>query len=346
MADETDYGWDLVGDIVEPGSGADTEPNPFGIDNLDAYNYIPTIDWGSQIDWNKVSSLSEYEDSPLLKGLTTTPLGNYFDTTNIFSPANANYDPNYKVNGVTLKELWNQYGKPIKDLWNQYGKPALDNKLAFTGLSALASYLDRQKPSGGGYAKRYTGATPIQRTIVQGKYGPIAQYSAAPGGITGGGSTSGGATSGGSTSGDKTNWTPGTGATNTNTTGVTNPNSFNNDVVEVQERARGGILGVRRYAYGGPVHLEDGGFVLTKKAVDGAGGSGGVRSLLPQAQMIRGPGTGTSDSIKGMIVDSRTGRTTPAAVSNGEAYVPKRTVDQMGGARQLYALMNKLERRG
>lgn len=105
--------------------------------------------------------------------------------------------------------------------------------------------------------------------------------------------------------------------------------------------AQGGIM--QAYAQGGPVAMEDGGFVMTKKAVDGAGGPQGIQSLLPGARPIRGPGTGTSDSIPAYI-QGRNGAT-PARVSNGEAYVPKRTVQQAGGSRQLYNLMNMLQRR-
>lgn len=108
-----------------------------------------------------------------------------------------------------------------------------------------------------------------------------------------------------------------------------------------QFAAQGGIM--QAYAQGGPVAMEDGGFVMTKKAVDGAGGPRGIQSLLPGARPIRGPGTGTSDSIPAYIRGRNT--VTPARVSNGEAYVPKRTVQQAGGSRQLYNLMNMLQRR-
>lgn len=108
-----------------------------------------------------------------------------------------------------------------------------------------------------------------------------------------------------------------------------------------QFAAQGGIM--QAYAQGGPVAMEDGGFVMTKKAVDGAGGPRGIQSLLPGARPIRGPGTGTSDSIPAYIRGRNT--VTPARVSNGEAYVPRRTVQQAGGSRQLYNLMNMLQRR-
>jgi hypothetical protein len=90
--------------------------------------------------------------------------------------------------------------------------------------------------------------------------------------------------------------------------------------------------------------LETGGFVLTKKAVDGLG-KGSNKKGQANAQRglgaipIKGPGTGTSDSIKTSIDKKR-----PALVSNGEAYVPKRQVAKKGGAKAFYALMKQAEK--
>jgi hypothetical protein len=101
-----------------------------------------------------------------------------------------------------------------------------------------------------------------------------------------------------------------------------------------------------RAAKGGSVPmLENGGFVLTKKAVDGLGKGDNkkgqkVASAGLGAIPIRGKGTGTSDSIKTSIDGKR-----PALVSNGEAYVPKKQVAKHGGAKKFYALMKKAERR-
>ncbi len=105
--------------------------------------------------------------------------------------------------------------------------------------------------------------------------------------------------------------------------------------------ANGGLM--QAYAQGGPVQMEDGGFVLTKRAVDGAGGPRGIQQLVPDARMIRGPGTGTSDQIPA-VINGRNGQT-PARLSNGEAYVPRSAVQDQGGARRMYALMNKLQRK-
>jgi hypothetical protein len=112
------------------------------------------------------------------------------------------------------------------------------------------------------------------------------------------------------------------------------------------------IYSTRRVGYsdagfknGGVPILEDGGFVLTKKAVDGLGKGDNkkgqkVASRGLGAVPIKGPGTGTSDSIRTTIEGKQ-----PALVSNGEAYVPKRQVERKGGAKKFYALMKAAERR-
>lgn len=109
-----------------------------------------------------------------------------------------------------------------------------------------------------------------------------------------------------------------------------------------------GILRPTYAAEGGEMHsvpqLEDGGFVLTKKAVDGIGRGDNERGQERAAEglgaiPIRGPGTGTSDSIPTNIDGVR-----PAAVSNGEAYIPAREVKKRGGAKKFYELMRKAER--
>lgn len=101
-----------------------------------------------------------------------------------------------------------------------------------------------------------------------------------------------------------------------------------------------------KMATGGSVPtLEDGGFVLTKKAVDGIGGGDNqtgqkVASAGLGAIPLKGKGHGTSDSIKTSIEGK-----IPARVSNGEAYVPRSNVKKAGGADKLYALMKKAERK-
>ena len=100
------------------------------------------------------------------------------------------------------------------------------------------------------------------------------------------------------------------------------------------------------WADGGSVFsMQDGGFVMTKDAVEGAGGPQGIAQILPQARMIGGPPdpTGKRDLTPAKITGPN--GVTPARVSRGEAYVPPEGVRQAGGARQLYNLMNKLQRR-
>lgn len=109
-----------------------------------------------------------------------------------------------------------------------------------------------------------------------------------------------------------------------------------------------GILQPAYAAKGGEMHsvpeLEDGGFVLTKKAVDGMGKGDNERGQRAAsaglgAIPIKGPGTGTSDSIPTTIDGKR-----PALLSNGEAYVPRDQVKRRGGAKKFYALMKQAER--
>jgi hypothetical protein len=99
------------------------------------------------------------------------------------------------------------------------------------------------------------------------------------------------------------------------------------------------------YSVGGSVPtLEEGGFVLTKKAVDGLGkGNNKKGQKAAQAGLgaipIKGKGTGTSDSIRTTIAGRQ-----PALVSNGEAYVPAKKVKENGGAKAFYALMRRAEK--
>ena len=173
----------------------------------------------------------------------------------------------------------------LRNLFKGAGTKAADFATSGQGimalLSALASYKDRAKPSGGGVGTAYAGYKPLTRTM----QGNIARYA-----------------------------------------------------------ADGGIM--HAYAQGGavrPFPMQDGGFVLTADAVRGAGGPRGIAQLVPGARMIRGPGTGTSDSIPATIQGPR--GQTPAKVSNGEAYVDPKDVKRRGGAPAMYALMRAMERK-
>lgn len=171
----------------------------------------------------------------------------------------------------------------IKGLGGGTGGKVLDlltSRGGVAGIGALLSYLDRQKPTGGGTSAAYAGYKPLTRTTEQGRYGPIERH-AAQGGL-------------------------------------------------MQAYAQGGVVK--------PFPMQDGGFVMTKRAVDGAGGEGGMKRHVPEAVPIRGPGHGTSDSIPAEIHGKH--GVTPAKVSNGEMYVPPGRNTQ-----GLYALMKSLERK-
>jgi hypothetical protein len=122
------------------------------------------------------------------------------------------------------------------------------------------------------------------------------------------------------------------------------------DAIEAARKARQPVYS-DSFAKGGVPMLEDGGFVLTKKAVDGLGkgdnkrgqqvASAGLGAIpIKGAGAKRGPKAGVDDKIKTSIEGKR-----PALVSNGESYVPKKQVAKHGGAKKFYALMKKAERR-
>jgi len=109
--------------------------------------------------------------------------------------------------------------------------------------------------------------------------------------------------------------------------------------IPYSDNAKGGLI--RQVS---APQLESGGFVLTKKAVDGLGDGDNERGQKVASRglgaiPIKGPGTGTSDSIKTTIDGKQ-----PARIANGESYVPKRQVAKRGGAKAFYALMNKAEK--
>jgi hypothetical protein len=118
---------------------------------------------------------------------------------------------------------------------------------------------------------------------------------------------------------------------------------------KMKEEEVGMAQGGQVPSFRGP--LEDGGFVVPGDVVRHADPAGmarkeaGLAALNRQlgAQAIRGPGDAMSDSIPTTIEGRQ-----PAAVANGEAYVPRRMVEQIGngnpkrGAQQLYDMMEKL----
>lgn len=97
------------------------------------------------------------------------------------------------------------------------------------------------------------------------------------------------------------------------------------------------------FARGGIVGLQDGGFVVPADVVshlgNGSTDAGLAHLTRKGAVPIRGKGDGMSDSNRTTI----NGRQ-PAAVANGEAYLPPRQVQNMGGAEKLYAMMDKIRK--
>lgn len=100
----------------------------------------------------------------------------------VLPPAQSGPDPLDLENLPAKSSGWEKFFGGLKS----FGGKALDFAQTPQGimalLAALASYKDRARPSGGGTALAYGGPKQLQRQIVQGKYGPIAQY-AAQGGI-------------------------------------------------------------------------------------------------------------------------------------------------------------------
>jgi len=106
--------------------------------------------------------------------------------------------------------------------------------------------------------------------------------------------------------------------------------------------ARGGL--VAAYAKGGAVALRQNGFVVPADVVSmiGNGSSNaGLEALAKtlNAQPLDGPGDGLSDDIPAHI-DGRS----PARVARQEAYVAPEDVERAGGAKRLYALMDRVRR--
>jgi hypothetical protein len=95
------------------------------------------------------------------------------------------------------------------------------------------------------------------------------------------------------------------------------------------------------FAKGG---LADGGFVVPADVVSHLGNGStdaGLQHLKNRmgARPIRGAGDGMSDSIKTTIEGRQ-----PARIANGEAYIPPAVVKQRGGAKNLYAMMDKVRK--
>ena len=90
--------------------------------------------------------------------------------------------------------------------------------------------------------------------------------------------------------------------------------------------------------------LRDGGFVVPADVVSHLGNGStdaGLAALQKRhgARPIRGAGDGMSDSIKTTIEGRH-----PARVADGEAYIPPEQVKRSGGAKNLYAMMDKVRK--
>jgi len=101
--------------------------------------------------------------------------------------------------------------------------------------------------------------------------------------------------------------------------------------------AQGGLLGL---AKGG---MKSGGFVIPADVVSMVGegntdaGYARIKSMVPGATAIKGKDGGQADTVKTSIEGKQ-----PARVAHGEMYVPPETVKRMGGAKKLYAMMDKV----
>ena len=105
---------------------------------------------------------------------------------------------------------------------------------------------------------------------------------------------------------------------------------------------QGGL--VAAYAAGGAVELEEGAFVVPADVVSmvGNGSSNAGLEALSRtlnAQPLDGPGDGLSDDIPAHI-DGRM----PARVARQEAYIGPADVARAGGAKRLYALIDRIRR--
>jgi hypothetical protein len=86
--------------------------------------------------------------------------------------------------------------------------------------------------------------------------------------------------------------------------------------------------------------MDDGAFVVDARTVSelGNGSSSAGQELLARlgGRPVKGPGDGVSDSIPAKI-----GGTQEARVARDEVIFPAKDVKKLGGAKKLYALMDK-----
>jgi hypothetical protein len=101
--------------------------------------------------------------------------------------------------------------------------------------------------------------------------------------------------------------------------------------------AEGGLMGL---AKGG---MKEGGFVVPADVVSMVGegntdaGYRRIMEFLPGASPIKGADGGQADTVETSIEGKQ-----PAAVAHGEMYVPPEAVQKAGGAKKLYAMMDRV----
>jgi hypothetical protein len=101
--------------------------------------------------------------------------------------------------------------------------------------------------------------------------------------------------------------------------------------------AEGGLASL---AKGG---MESGGFVVPADVTSLVGegnteaGYKRISAIFPGAVPIRGEDGGQADTVKTNIEGKQ-----PAAVAHGEMYIPRKTVEEKGGAKKLYAMMDRV----
>jgi hypothetical protein len=258
-------------------------------------NVFGSTDWDTDTDWFSSEDLSTaFSNEDLASDWLGTTLP---DINAIEWPKGYGITEGIAALGPSLPSGSQDYLTKALEAAKKLGTKALDFATSPAGLAAiLGGYLGNRyaksaegQPRGGGYGYAVSAPKQYTKEVVQGKYGPLVQYSA-NGGLA-------------------------------------------------QAYATGGVVTGTPQR---PLQMKDGAFVMTKRAVDGAGGPMGLAQLVPGAKLIAGEGDGSGVDDR---VHARIGDTTPARVSAGEMYVPKESVDEMGGARTLYALMNDLQRR-
>jgi hypothetical protein len=114
---------------------------------------------------------------------------------------------------------------------------------------------------------------------------------------------------------------------------------------EDRGEAAGGLItladgGLMSLAKGG---MKSGGFVVPADVVSMVGegntdaGYSRIKSMIPGATAIKGKDGGQADTVKTSIEGKQ-----PARVAHGEMYIPPETVKRMGGAKKLYAMMDRV----